>query len=437
LATDVTGQLAIGNVGSAGLSGTAPITISSAGVIAGGGLGTVTGALKGNGSGVITQAACADLSNGATGCSTATGTSGATIPLNNGNNTLSGTVNVTGTLETNGHTISSTLPFAVTGSGAQTLFFGNSGVPWTYTFPQFTTNLAYQSGAWVTGHCPQFSDTVGGISDSGAACGGSGGTPANPTATAGPTAVNGSATTYMRSDAAPAVQTSSSSQLGLGECDNVNVVCPSGIYSISLPVETAATGAVTLASTDMGKLIPLGTGASLVIPSAAPATVLKAGQTVCAENIVSASAAVTNSSTGPMTMYPAITSIPQNWTLCLQSDGTALYATLNPASTSSGGAPVISATRRITASGAVTVSATTDYYICIAKGTPAATPVDLPATPTTGLTFKIKDCGGVAAADNITITPNSGNIDGAATYVMSTNWQAVEVIYDGTQWTVN
>jgi hypothetical protein len=35
--------------------------------------------------------ACADLSNGATGCSTATGTSGATIPLLNGANTYSGT----------------------------------------------------------------------------------------------------------------------------------------------------------------------------------------------------------------------------------------------------------------------------------------------------------------------------------------------------------
>ncbi len=33
---------------------------------------------------------CADLSNGATGCSTATGTSGATIPLLNGTNTISG-----------------------------------------------------------------------------------------------------------------------------------------------------------------------------------------------------------------------------------------------------------------------------------------------------------------------------------------------------------
>jgi hypothetical protein len=54
-----------------------------------GGAGTISGALKGNGAGVVSQAACSDLSNGATGCSTATGTSGATIPLLNGANTWS------------------------------------------------------------------------------------------------------------------------------------------------------------------------------------------------------------------------------------------------------------------------------------------------------------------------------------------------------------
>lgn len=55
-----------------------------------GGAGTISGALKGNGSGVVSQAACADLSNGATGCSTATGTSGGNIPLLNGTNVWSG-----------------------------------------------------------------------------------------------------------------------------------------------------------------------------------------------------------------------------------------------------------------------------------------------------------------------------------------------------------
>lgn len=48
---------------------------------ANGGAGTINGALKGNGSGTVSQAACADLSNATAACSTAIGTSGATIPL--------------------------------------------------------------------------------------------------------------------------------------------------------------------------------------------------------------------------------------------------------------------------------------------------------------------------------------------------------------------
>lgn len=43
------------------------------------GLFTVTGALKGSGAGVVTQAACADLSNGAAGCSASLGTGVATF----------------------------------------------------------------------------------------------------------------------------------------------------------------------------------------------------------------------------------------------------------------------------------------------------------------------------------------------------------------------
>jgi hypothetical protein len=77
-----------------------------------GGAGAVTGALKANGAGVVSQAACGDLSNGATGCSTTvgtaatqnTGTSGATIPFLNGNNTYSGTANFTSTFQIGGTT---------------------------------------------------------------------------------------------------------------------------------------------------------------------------------------------------------------------------------------------------------------------------------------------------------------------------------------------
>jgi len=85
----------------------------------------------------------------------------------------------------------------------------------------------------------------------------------------------------------------------------------------------------------------------------------------------------------------------------------------------------------------VTVSATTGYFICVNKTTPAATTVNLPPSPATGLTFVIKDCAGVAATYNNTLTPAAGNIDGASTYVQNINHQSTTVSYDGTQWELN
>lgn len=78
------------NVGTSTISGVLPAV--------NGGAGTISGALKANGSGTVSQAACGDLSNATSACSTTIGTSGSTIGLNNGNNTLSGTNAVTGVM---------------------------------------------------------------------------------------------------------------------------------------------------------------------------------------------------------------------------------------------------------------------------------------------------------------------------------------------------
>jgi hypothetical protein len=58
-----------------------------------------------------------------------------------------------------------------------------------------------------------------------------GATGANPTATAGPVAINGSATTFMRSDAAPAVQKCSASQFGLCEVDGTTITASGGVIT--------------------------------------------------------------------------------------------------------------------------------------------------------------------------------------------------------------
>ena len=57
-------------------------------------------------------------------------------------------------------------------------------------------------------------------------------TGANPTATAADTAVNGTATTFMRSDAAPAVQKASSSAFGIAKVDGTTITATGGVLSV-------------------------------------------------------------------------------------------------------------------------------------------------------------------------------------------------------------
>jgi hypothetical protein len=92
---------------------------------------------------------------------------------------------------------------------------------------------------------------------------------------------------------------------------------------------------------------------------------------------------------------------------------------------------------RVVSASTDTASATSDYFLCVTYTSTGAVTETLPSSPATGLTLLIKDCGGAAATNNITITPASGNIDGASTYVMSTNYGSVAVTYVNSQWSVN
>lgn len=93
----------------------------------------------------------------------------------------------------------------------------------------------------------------------------------------------------------------------------------------------------------------------------------------------------------------------------------------------------VQAVRVVTAAGAVT-AATTDRHICVNKTTGAATTVNLFATPVTGTLITVDDCKGDGATNNLTLTPAAGNIDGAATYVITTNFGSWTGIYTGTIW---
>lgn len=94
------------------------------------------------------------------------------------------------------------------------------------------------TGPVTPGNCTKFFSTTQ-IQDAGATCGsGGGGGGANPTATAGPNAINGVATTFMRSDAAPAVQLGSSSIFGIIEGDGSTVTISAGIIACTTATAT-------------------------------------------------------------------------------------------------------------------------------------------------------------------------------------------------------
>lgn len=96
--------------------------------------------------------------------------------------------------------------------------------------------------------------------------------------------------------------------------------------------------------------------------------------------------------------------------------------------------PQVYLTRVVVASGAITVT-TADYIVIVNKTVGAASAVAFPAG-VTGQEFIIKDGKGDAAANNITVTPAAGTIDGAATSVISTNYGSATYVYNGTSWNV-
>ena len=104
------------------------------------------------------------------------------------------------------------------------------------------------------------------------------------------------------------------------------------------------------------------------------------------------------------------------------------FTTLSSSSAQTG--KVISVT-----TGATYSVLSTDYFVCVNKGTGSATGVTLPAG-VTGRILIIKDCKGDAATNNITVTPAAGNIDGAGTFVMNANRQSITIIYNGTEWSI-
>lgn len=113
--------------------------------------------------------------------------------------------------------------------------------------------------AWTSASCP--SGTTGG----------------NPTATAGPTAINGVSTSFMRADGAPAIQQGSSSIKGIVQVDGTTITASSGVISVApitaLPSMQTGTN-YAIVDGDRTKVIYLSNAANQTptLPSAATLT---------------------------------------------------------------------------------------------------------------------------------------------------------------------
>ncbi|MEN6512257.1 MAG: hypothetical protein ABFD00_10575 [Chloroherpetonaceae bacterium] len=91
-----------------------------------------------------------------------------------------------------------------------------------------------------------------------------------------------------------------------------------------------------------------------------------------------------------------------------------------------------------------TSTSTTPYVVSVADlfisvdASGGAKTVQLPNAPRTGQIWTIKDKTGSAAANNITVTTVGGavTIDGATTYVLATNYQSINVLFNGTSYEV-
>lgn len=75
-----------------------------------------------------------------------------------------------------------------------------------------------------------------------------------------------------------------------------------------------------------------------------------------------------------------------------------------------------------------------DYAIIVR--TPGSVTINLPANPTTGMRYLVKDGDGDSGSFPITINGNGHTIDDQATYTIQSNYGFAGFLYNGTGWSV-
>jgi len=76
----------------------------------------------------------------------------------------------------------------------------------------------------------------------------------------------------------------------------------------------------------------------------------------------------------------------------------------------------------------------TDYFLCVLTVGPVT--ITLP-TGILGTVYIVKDCGGLAATNPITVQGTGGQlVDGSASATVNTNFGSLTFIFDGTEWSI-
>lgn len=152
---------------------------------------------------------------------------------------------------------------------------------------------------------------------------------------------------------------------------------------------------------------------------------------------------IVNNSTGIVTVQSSggntIESMAANTILtvsCILTSGTTAASWSAQYSLSTPGTTVIAIKSIAFAASPYTALITDQFLACQSSG--GAITIRLPNAPATGRTFIIKDASGAAAASNISVTTVGGTVtlDGQTTYTMSTNYQSINVIYDGANYEI-
>ena len=76
---------------------------------------------------------------------------------------------------------------------------------------------------------------------------------------------------------------------------------------------------------------------------------------------------------------------------------------------------------------------TTSEYVVLVETSGGTVTVTMPSSPVTGQAYKIKDKGD-ALTNNITIAGNGNNIDGGTNALINTDYGALEIVFDGSDW---